>query len=84
MILGITFLALQYKLWIGEGSLRDWISLQHEVEVVSEDNDKLAARNHSLEADITELKSGDQALEEQARTELGMIKENETYYEFKE
>lgn len=45
-------------------------------------NDKLAARNKALEADIKELKSGDQALEEQARYELGMIKQNEVYYQF--
>ena len=47
-----------------------------------DDNIKLAANNHAIEADIAELKSGDQALEEQARFELGMVKEGETYYQF--
>ena len=39
-------------------------------------------RNRALEADVTELKSGDQALEERARYDLGMIKDDETYYHF--
>lgn len=47
-----------------------------------QENNKLAARNRALEADISELKRGDQALEEQARYELGMIKANEIYYQF--
>lgn len=47
-----------------------------------QENDKLVVRNRALEADIKELKSGDQALEEQARHELGMIKQNEVYYQF--
>lgn len=47
-----------------------------------EQNNKLSARNRAIEADISELKSGDQALEEQARSDLGMVQQGETYYQF--
>lgn len=47
-----------------------------------QDNNQLVLRNKALEADIKELKAGNQALEEQARHELGMIKESEIYYQF--
>ena len=47
-------------------------------------NEKLTARNQALIAEIAELKSGDQALEEKARTDLGMVKADETFYQLVE
>lgn len=82
IILIITLVVLQHKLWLGDGNLIQWITLEKKLEEHQRDNSKLAARNHAMEADIKELKSGDQALEEQARYELGMIKEDEVYYQF--
>jgi cell division protein FtsB len=75
-------LALQYKLWFGDGSISQWKQLDHKLAYQLEVNDQLAARNHAVEADIDELKSGDQALEEQARYDLGMVKQGEVYYQF--
>lgn len=82
IILLVSLLALQYKLWLGDGSILQWASLEKKLDAHERYNEKLAARNRAIEADILELKHGDQALEEQARTELGMVKKNETYYQF--
>lgn len=84
IILIIALVVLQHKLWLGDGNLIQWVSLEKKLEEHQHENNKLAARNRALEADVKELKSGDQALEEQARYELGMIKENEVYYQFVE
>ena len=82
IILIIALVVLQHKLWLGDGNVIQWIKLEQKLEDHRRENNKLAARNRALEADIKELKSGDQALEEQARYELGMIKQNEVYYQF--
>jgi cell division protein FtsB len=84
IVLIIALVVLQHKLWLGDGNIIQWVSLQQKLKEHQEANDRLAARNKTLEADIQELKSGDQALEEQARYELGMVKENEVYYQFVE
>ncbi len=80
----VALVGLQYKLWLGDGSVAQWLLLEDKLAAQEEENKLLAARNRSVEADIAELKSGDQALEEQARFELGMVKEGETYYQFSE
>jgi cell division protein FtsB len=81
LILVLTLIGLQYKLWLGDGSIRQWQQLDQQTAVQLEENEKLLARNQALEADILELKQGDQALEEQARYELGMVKDDEVYYQ---
>ena len=73
LVLILSLIGLQYKLWLGEGSIRQWQQLEHKTTAQTEENEKLLARNQAIEADITELKSGDQSLEEQARDELGMV-----------
>lgn len=78
----IMLIGLQYKLWIGEDSLLQWVQLDKKLETQQVENKRLLARNQAIEADIVELKSGDQALEERARFDLGMVKQDETYYQF--
>lgn len=82
LFLILILLGLQYKLWFGEGSVLHWTQLDKKLAAQEEINRKLAARNRAVEADIAELKSGDQALEEQARYDLGMVKQGEVYYQF--
>ncbi len=82
LVLILTLIGLQYKLWLGDSGVFQWINLDKKLAVQERENDKLLVRNHAIEADIIELKSGDQALEEQARYELGMIKKDEVYYQF--
>jgi len=78
----LMLLGLQYKLWIGEDSLLHWIQLDKKLDAQLDENKRLSARNQAIESDIIELKSGDQALEERARFDLGMVKQDETYYQF--
>ena len=82
IILVIVLVLLQNKLWFGEGNLIQWVTLEKKLQEHEKENTQLAQRNKALEANIKELKSGDQALEEEARYELGMIKEKEIYYQF--
>lgn len=84
IVLIITLAALQYKLWVSEDSIPQWMTLEKKLLAQEQENETLAKRNRAVEADIAELKSGEQALEGQARYELGMVKDNEVYYQFVE
>ncbi len=84
IVLIAALLSLQYKLWMGDGSIFQWFALEKKHIAQEELNQNMSARNRALEADIAELKSGEQSLEEQARYELGMVKEDEQYYQFVE
>ena len=72
--------ALQSKLWLGGGGWRDAKTLQHTVEEQRAENARLQQRNDALTAEVEDLKSGETAVEERARSELGMIKPGETFY----
>ena len=80
-ILLILLAALQYKLWFGEGGYRDVQRLEQRVEEQVQENEALAQRNRELEAEVEDLRQGLEAVEERARSELGMIKENEEFYQ---
>ncbi|MGL5741248.1 MAG: cell division protein FtsB [Legionella sp.] len=82
IILIVSLVILQHKLWLGDGNLIQWANIEKKLAAHEQENNKLISRNRALEADIRELKNGDQALEEQARYELGMVKVNEIYYQF--
>jgi cell division protein FtsB len=76
--------AIQYPLWMGKGSwLRVW-EVSRLVDQQKDKNQKLAARNAGLDAEVRDLKQGSEAVEERARVELGMIKSDETYYQIVE
>jgi cell division protein FtsB len=72
--------ALQAKLWLGNGGWRDAKALQHTVEEQRAENARLQQRNDALTAEVEDLKSGEAAVEERARSELGMVKPGETFY----
>lgn len=76
----LLLLALQYRLWVGAGGRADVHRLKNEIAAMEAENDKLRARNAALEAEIDDLKLGEAAMEERARTDMGMIKEGETFY----
>jgi len=81
LIVLITLLvALQYKLWIDEDGVREVWRLTKEVEAHKSEIAILQERNNALTAEVIDLKSGLDAIEERARTDLGMIRENETFY----
>ncbi len=70
---------LQYDLWIGDGSMTAAWQLDNTIEAQKEDNAQLQLRNETLAAEVNDLKSGTAAIEERARSELGMIKKDETF-----
>lgn len=70
---------LQYDLWVGDGSLHSAWQLQRTINETSAQNEHLKSRNDTLAAEVEDLKSGLAAIEERARSELGMIKKSETF-----
>ena len=76
----ITFallLGLQYRLWVGEGSLGHVAQLKQQIQEQERENRRLAERNRTLTAEVIELKQGLETIEERARQELGLIKDGE-------
>jgi cell division protein FtsB len=80
-ILAILFVLLQSKLWFGDGSIKDGWHLQDAIAAQSSENAQLKERNQTLIAEVDDLKQGLEAIEERARSELGMIKKGETFYQ---
>ncbi|MEO8016924.1 MAG: cell division protein FtsB [Pseudomonadota bacterium] len=74
-------LLLQYRLWLSEDGVRELARLSESVEQQKGDNAEAAGRNQQLIAEVADLKSGMTAIEERARSELGMIGRNETFYQ---
>ena len=72
---------LQYRLWFGNGGQREVAQLEAQVTRQARDNAGLQQRNDALAAEVEDLKSGEAAVEERARNELGMIKPGETFYQ---
>lgn len=73
-------LALQYRLWTGENGVSELRALQQDIERQSATNQQLAQRNQLLQADIIDLRNAQDAVEERARNELGLIKNDETFF----
>lgn len=72
---------LQYPLWFGNGSVVNHWRLEREIEVQKAENARLRERNAVLEAEVLDLKTGLGAIEARARSELGMIKQDETFFQ---
>jgi cell division protein FtsB len=79
-LLIIFFCGLQYRLWIGEGSWANIVSLEKKLTEQKIVTQALEERNAVLAQEVFSLKNGYEAIEERARAELGMIKEGETFY----
>jgi cell division protein FtsB len=81
-ILGALIVLIQYPLWLGKGGwLRAW-DVERQVEVQQSKNQQLAIRNAALAAEVRDLKTGTEAIEERARSELGMIRADEVFFQF--
>jgi len=83
-VLVVLLLGLQYRLWVGDGSLAQVTDLKQQIAEQQGENQRLLERNRILEAEVMELKSGMETVEERARHELGMVKEGETLYQLTE
>lgn len=75
---------LQYRLWLGDGSIAEILSLRGAIEAQNEENGRLYARNRELEAEVIDLKTGLESIEYRARRDLGMTRKDETFYQIVE
>jgi cell division protein FtsB len=73
--------ALQLRLWTGQGGMPDVWRLRERAAAQADENGQLRRRNEDLAADVQDLKTGQEAIEERARSELGMIKPGEVFYQ---
>ena len=79
-ILIVLLVGLQYRLWVGEGSLAEVSRLHHSIEKQKAENAKIRERNAALDAEV----QGVEAIEERARSELGMVKKDEVFFQIVE
>lgn len=79
IIMSVLLLLLQFKLWFGDASVRDVLNLKQTVKEQQAKNEQVKQRNAVLAAEVEDLKTGLEAIEERARSELGMIKKDETF-----
>ncbi|MGH8661733.1 MAG: cell division protein FtsB, partial [Burkholderiales bacterium] len=81
LALAVLIVLIQYPLWFGKGSwLRVW-EVDQQIRAQHEANRRLQARNAGLEAEVRDLKVGLDAIEERARAELGMIRQDEIFFQ---
>lgn len=81
ILLIVILLLLQYRLWFSHDGLPSVLHIHRAVSLQQQENDILSERNKVLAAEVHDLKSGLDALEERARSELGMIKPGETFFQ---
>lgn len=79
LVLILLLAGLQFRLWVGEGSLAEVHGLKNEIAAQEEELERLRARNQELQAEVMDLREGVEALEERARRDLGMIKPGEIF-----
>lgn len=79
-VLALMLVGLQWRLWVADGGVAHNHRLRAQLQAQLEENDKLRARNAARDAEVRDLGSGTAAIEARARTTLGMIKQNETFY----
>ena len=73
--------ALQYPMWLGKGGWLQVREYDRQLAAQRVANEKLKARNDALDADVRDLKTGYEAIEERARAELGMIRQDEVFFQ---
>lgn len=80
IVLIVILALLQWRLWAGDGGVMELRALEQSLARQQAENEQLQQRNRMLENEILDLKNGLEAIEERARSELGMIREGETFY----
>ena len=81
LLMTLLLIIIQSFFWVSDGGIREAWELDREVEIRKNENQQSRDRNISLDAEVKDLKQGLSAIEERARTDLGMIEEEETYYQ---
>jgi cell division protein FtsB len=80
-LLAVVLMLLQYRIWASPDGMREVWRLEKAIDVQSAENSRLETRNRTLAAEVRDLKEGRKAIEERARTDLGMVKTNETFFQ---
>ena len=84
ILLSVTILLvilMQYRLWFGDGGVKEIKAYQQRLDDLKEQVEEKKERNEALYAEVEDLRKGQEALEERARDELGMIREGETFFQ---
>jgi cell division protein FtsB len=80
-LLLLILLGLQFRLWFGDANILYVLDLQKKIGEQVQENERLQMRNTQLEAEVSDLKKGLSAIEERARSDQGMVREGETFYQ---
>ncbi len=81
IFLSILLVLLQINLWTGKGSMQDVLQLERDIAAQTKENEQLMERNQALLAEVKDLKRGLEAIDERARSEYGMIRNDETFFQ---
>jgi cell division protein FtsB len=81
LVFAALIVALQYPMWLGKGGWLQVRELDRQVAAQREANARLRMRNEALDADVRDLKTGSEAIEERARAELGMVRQDEVFFQ---
>jgi cell division protein FtsB len=84
LVLGLLLVFLQYRFWVGDGSLAELHDLRDRIGETEEELARLQSRNNALAAEVEDLRTGLDAIEERARSELGMIQSGEVFLQIVE
>ena len=79
IVLMLLIMILQWALWFGKDGVIDLWEARKVVEYVQKQSETLTQRNNALKAEVLDLQNGLEAVEERARSELGLVKQNETF-----
>lgn len=80
MVLVLLVALLQYRLWFGVGGLGEFVEVRERVDALETQNSPLRARNARLAAEVVDLKTGLDAIEERARSDIGMVRSDEQFF----
>ncbi len=84
LVFVVLIAALQYPMWLGKGGWLQVRELSQQVEAQRAANAKLKERNGALDAEVRDLKTGSEAIEERARSELGMVRHDEVFFQLQD
>jgi cell division protein FtsB len=79
-VLAVLIVLLQYPVWLGKGSWLQVWEFGRELATQQEINERLKTRNATLDAEVRDLKQGYEAIEERARAQLGMVRQDEVFF----
>jgi cell division protein FtsB len=84
VVLFVLILVLQYPMWLGKGGWLQVRELDRQLDLQRQTNSELKSRNAALDAEVRDLKTGLAAIEERARSELGMVRQDEVFFQLPE